>query len=181
MLFLSVAVVCIAVLGTHQVYFLGVVQRRRSADFEGMLASVEAVNLEGIRSVADLFLSPTKNQLGIEPPVMWEMLGGLEGVTRMRTNAKAMLDLCIYAERWGQEGELVAHLVRTDALYLSKAVRRIEWYVWFGVGRKRSHFALLEAAGYYDLIQRRLLGLYESIHVGRLPALQESLGFTSAA
>ena len=181
MLFLIVAVACIAVLGTHQIYFLVVAQRRRSADFEGMLASVEAVNLEGIRCVADLFLSPTKHQLGIEPPVMWQMLGGLEGLSRMRANAKAMLALCIYAERWGQEGELIAQLIRTDALYLSKAVRRIEWYVWLGIGRNRSHFALLEAAGYYHLIQRRLLGLYENNHVGRLPALQECLGFTSAS
>lgn len=176
MLFLSLASLLVVAVGAHQLYFFLLARKRRkSVDWESLLASVEAVDLEGIRAVADLFLSPNKHQLRLEPPVMWEMLGGVEGIERMRRNAEVMLDLCMYAARWGQEGELIAQLVRTDALYLKKAVTRIELMFWFGLGHRRAHFALMEAAGYYELMQRRLLGLYENTHVGLLPELKARL------
>lgn len=177
MLFLIAALVFAAALGSHQFVFLGRAFRwSGSKDWESILQSVEAVNLEGIQVIATLFLSPTKDQLRIEPPVMWEMLGGVEGVSRMRENAKAMLALCIYADRWGEEGVLIAQLIRTDALNLNKAIRRLEWMAWLGLGKRQSHFALMEAAAHYCLIQRRLFSLYESAHIGRLPALQACLG-----
>lgn len=181
MLYLILAFACIAVLGAYQAQFLLAKKRRNAQQWDQLLDRVEAVNLEGIQAIAHSFLRPTKDQLHIEPPVMWQMLGGMEGVRVMRTNATAMLELCVYAERWGQEGELVAQLIRTDALNLSKAIRRIEWAVRYGIGIRRSHFALLEAAGYYDLIQRRLLGLYEKTHVGKLPELQARLSTASAS
>lgn len=176
MLFLGVASLFAVAVGAHQLYFfLLAKKRRRLMDWDSLLASVEAVNLEGIRAIADLFLSPTKHQLRLDPPVMWEMLGGREGIEHMRNNAEVMLELCMYAGRWGQEGELIAQLVRTDALHLKKAVTRIELMLWFGLGQRRAHFALLEAAGYYELMQRRLFGLYESTHAARLPELQARL------
>jgi len=176
MLFFLAIVLVAALVLLPQFGFL--VRRKKSSkqNWEDTVASVEEVNLEGIRAIADMFLNPTKDQLRLEPPVMWEMLGGFKGLQRMHTNAELMLELCVYAERWDFQGPVISEMIRLDAINFNKAVRQVELSFVFGLGNVRGHFAIMEVAAHYDLIRRRLLGQYEKSHVGRLPLLQAQLG-----
>ncbi len=175
MLFFSAVSIVAVVLAVYQFGFL--TRRRKSLNrsWDDIVASIEAVNLEGIRDIADMFLNPTKDQLRLEPPVMWQMIGGLKGLQQMSKNAEFMLELCMYAERWDFQGPVISEMIRLDAVNLNKAVRRLELSMLYGFGKVRSHFAVMEAAAHYDLIRRRLLGQYEKSHMGRLPILLDRL------
>lgn len=170
-----VAGVAVVVL-VPQVKFL--IRRKRTLNrgWDELIANLEKVNFEAVRDVANMFLSPTKDQLRLEPAVMWEMLGGSKGLEQLRHNAAAMLELCIYAEQWDTQGRVISEMIRLDAVNLNRAIRRVELSSVFGLGRVRGHLALMETAAHYELIRRRLLSFYEQNHVGRLPALQQQLG-----
>ena len=175
MLFFIAVLVVGIVVAAYQFGFLARRQKLITRSWDDIVAGIEHVNLEGIRDIADMFLNPTKDQLRLEPPVMWQMLGGLKGLHQMSRNAESMLELCVYAERWDFQGPIISEMIRLDAVNLNKAVRSLELSMLYGFGKVRSHFAVMEAAAHYDLIRRRLLGQYEKSHMGRLPALQQRL------
>ncbi len=153
--------------------------RRRSLSarsWEEMLATVQPIDLEGIRSIADCYLRPDGDQLRVEPDEMWRIVGGLEGIGRLKANARVMLELAVFAERWNwEQGPVIAEMIRRDALRLNKAVFRIELALIFRFGFVRSSFNLQEAASSYYLIRGRLLGLYRVTHIALLPHLEAAL------
>ena len=162
------------VVAVYQISFF--VRRRRVVErsWEEILTSIEPVDIEALQDVASMFLTPAKNQLRYEPNVIWQMLGGLEGINRLRANAAALLDLAVYAERWNRDhGPCVSELIRRDAVNLNKAVNCIQLAVGLQFGNITAPFALMEAAAHYELIRRRLLGIYEDTHVALLPQLLE--------
>jgi hypothetical protein len=108
------------------------------------------------------------------------MLGGREGLRRMRDNARLMLLLAAHAQRWNfDEGVIVTERMRRDALRLRQAVRRIELTLTFhAVLRHHATlipFHLHEAASAYYLMRQRLLALYQTSHAGLYPVLAEAL------
>ncbi len=153
-------------------------QRRKlaSRSWGDVLGNLEPVDLDGLRRIADSFLQPDKNQLGIEPAEMWKIVGGLEGLNRLKTNAWAMLHLAVFAERWNcEQGIIVSEMIRRDAVRLNRAIIRIQLGVLFQFGFVRSPFYLQEAVAFYYLIRSRLVGLYQISHVGLIPCLEKAL------
>lgn len=176
MLFFGLAVGFLALIGVPQLAFM--VRRRRllKREWSEVVASIEPVHLAGIAAIAEMYLHPTKDQLRLEPPVMWQMLGGFEGVQKLASNANAMLELCVIAESWDNNGRLISELIRVDLVQLKKALFQIEMATMFGLLNARGHFALMQIAAHYNLIRLRLLGQYENAHVARLQVLQAQLG-----
>ena len=175
MLFICLVVLFVALVGVPQLTFM--VRRRRllKRDWSEVVASIEPINFAGVTAIAEMYLHPTKDQLRIEPPVMWDMLGGIEGVRKLADNANAMLELCVLAENWDYNGPVISELIRTDLWNVKKALVRIELATLHGYTNTRGHFALMELAASYNLIRLRLLGQYEKAHVARLPVLQARL------
>lgn len=111
---------------------------------------------------------------------MWLMLGGEEGLRRMKNNARLMLMLAAHAQRWNfDEGVIVTERIRRDALRLQQSVRRVEFALMFHSVLRRSAtlipFHLHEAASAYYLMRQRLLALYQTSHAGLYPRLVEVL------
>ena len=151
-----------------------VYRRRRllNGSWQSILTRIEPLDVAGLKAVAECYLQPDKNQLRLEPTDMWRIVGGLEGVSRLRSNAEVMLDLAVYAERWNQgEGPVVSEMIRRDAVRLKQAVTRIQITFFLQIGLLRTPFHLQEAISSYCLIRSRLIGLYENAHVGLLPSL----------
>ena len=161
------------------VYQVSFVLRRRALaalSWDEVIARIEPLDLDGIRSIADHYLHPDRDQLSIEPATMWEMVGGLDGLTRMRSNAAVMLELAVYAERWNEdEGPVVSEMIRRDAVRLNRAVTRIEITLLSRLGFVRAPFHLQEVSASYYLIRSRLLGLYRNSHAGLLPRLEAAV------
>ena len=153
--------------------------RRRNLlrrDWDDVLAELRPVHLDALRLIAQVYLQPEKDQLRIEPQEMWELLGGLKGIRRLKANARVMLNLAVFAQRWNREqGPIVAEMIRREAVRLDRAVFRLELIFLLHLGLMRVPFHLLEAASSYYLIRGRLIGLYQVSHIGLMPRLEAAL------
>jgi len=177
--FLLLGVVALALVGAalwSQFSTMRVDQR----SWVDLVSALKPIEFDHIRSVARDYLDPRGGQISLEPPELWLMLGGKEGLRRMRENAKLMLALAALAQQWNfDEGVIVTERIRRDALRLRKSVRRVEMALTFHSVMRHSAtlipFHLHEAASAYYLIRQRLLALYQTSHAGLYPRLAEVL------
>lgn len=151
---------------------------RRS--WNDLVSALKPIEFDRVSSVARDFLDPKGDQISLEPPDLWLMLGGRDGLRRMRENARLMLALAAHAQQWNfDEGVIVTERMRRDALRLRGSVRRVEMALAFHwVTRKPATlipFHLHEAASAYYLMRQRLLALYQTSHAGLYPRLAEIL------
>ncbi len=157
---------------------------RRSIRVDGrswgaLVSALQQINLDGLQSVARDYLEPRKGQIAMEPEVIWQLLGGEQGLNRMRANADLLLAIASHASQWnGEESTVVAERMRRDAVRLRSAVRRIRMGMLSQIVTGRHWvsvpFQLQEAASSYYLMRQRLVALYETSHVGLLPQLLEA-------
>ena len=149
----------------------------RKLDWADLVRELEPVNSAAIERVARDYLTPVKGQLNLEPGDLWEMVGGLEGIERMRANARVICALAAYAERWNfDEAVVVTERIRREAVVVRRAARHILLHHYMSAaGRARVPFYIQEAATSYHLMRTRLLALYETSHEGRYPALARAL------
>lgn len=144
--------------------------------WEELLAELQPVQSAGINSAALEYLQPVRPQIATEPSELWKMIGGAEGLGRMRSNADVLLALAAYAQQWNfDESVIVAERMRRDSLALRRAARVVACTVFLGVGRSRGAFYMHEAASAYYLMARRLLALYEASPARRHPRLAAAL------
>lgn len=160
-------------------YIVNTAYRRRlllTRSWEDVLGMAEPVDLVGLKSIADCYLQPDTNQLRIQPNEMWEIIGGLKGVNRLKVNAGIMLDLAVFAERWNSEhGPVISEMIRRDVLRLNRSILAVQAALFFRWGFVRAPFHLQEAVSSYYLIRGRLLGLYRVSHMGLLHRLEAAL------
>lgn len=150
------------------------------SSWQDLVSQLKRIEFQRITSVARDYLEPQGGQISLEPADMWLMLGGREGLRRMRENARLMLLLAAHAQQWNfDEGVIVTERMRRDAIRLNSAVRRIELALTFNLILRRSSnlipFHLHEAASSYYLMRQRLLALYQTSHSGLYPRLAEVL------
>lgn len=176
MLLFAVLITLLASYATIQVRFF--IRRRRLAylTVDELLGRIQPVNIRAVAAIAETFLNPSKSQLELEPPVMWESIGEMEGLEALVKNADAILDLAAFAARWNRtEGRIVTEMIRRDGVRLKRAAFKIQLASYFSFGTVFAPFQLQEAAAAYYLMRRRVLGLYEAAHVGLYPQLIATL------
>ncbi len=151
-------------------------ESRQLKPWADLVARIRPLNPAHIERLAESYLNPSKDQLRIEPAEMWELLGGHEGIDRMRDNAEAMLELARHVQRWNvTEGRIVTEMMRRDAVRLRKAARDIELSMLTHRYATLAPFCLQEASAAYYLMRQRLLALYENNHAGLRPQLASLL------
>jgi hypothetical protein len=151
-------------------------QRRRSATWEDLIARMEPMHARGLELVALDNLQPQANQLRLEPEHLWGLIGGMEGLRRMRNNADLLISLAAYVQRWNfEEGVIVAERMRHDAVQLKRAIFRIRIDMTLRRTQLRTPFYIHQAATSYYLMTKRVLALYETSHSGLLPKLAAAM------
>lgn len=169
------------VLGVAVAYLLLKTLRKRKAEnWNDLVARIQQVDFAKIALVAQDYLNPQRGQIDMEPVEMWDLIGGFEGISRMRENVDVLLALAAYAQRWNyDESVIVYHRMRSDAAMMRRAAFRLR----LGMTRMRIlrsfqlrvPFRLYETVAAYYLMRQRLLTLYETSHAGLYPALAASL------
>jgi hypothetical protein len=150
--------------------------RLARCSWEELLAQLHRIETDGITAVAMNHLAPARDQLTLQPEDMWNLMGGLEGLQRMRENGRILIALASYVERWNyEEGVIIAERMRRDGLQLRRSVTRIMLETFLGMKQVRIPFYLHEAASSYYLMRQRLLALYQTNHAGLYPRLAEIL------
>jgi hypothetical protein len=152
------------------------VSHLRDKEWDELLQMLQPVHFRGLEMVALDHIDPQGNQLKIEPGDMWALLGGPEGLRRMKQNADVMIALAAYASRWNMvEAAIVAERMRQDAIMLKRALFRVRMDASLHRQPIRFPFYLHQAASSYYLMLRRLLCLYEANHAGLHPRLAAAL------
>ncbi len=165
----------VLVLGLYYISFV-VGESREPRPWPELLGRIQPVDMVQMERLAMSYLSPSKDQLGIEPSEMWELIGGHDGLDRMRRNAEAMLDLARYVQRWNPtEGRVVTEMMRRDAVRLRAAARKVEMGTLTHRYAALAPFSVQEASAAYFLMRQRLLALYESNHAALRPQLASVL------
>ena len=149
----------------------------RELEWADLVAELEPVNSTAIERVAQDYLTPAKGQLNLEPGDLWEMVGGLEGIEKMRGNARIICALAAYAERWNfNEAVVVTERIRREAMVVRRAALHVMVHHYLSVAAQaRVPFYVQEAATSYHLMRTRLLALYETSHQARYPVLARAL------
>ncbi len=151
-------------------------KRLAACTWDELVAKLHPVESNGVMTVALNHLVPERDALNLEPQKMWILMGGLEGVQRMRENGRILVALASYVERWNfDEGIIIAERMRRDGMQLRRAVTRIMLATFLGRQRMRVPFYLQEVASSYYLMRQRLLVLYETNHAGLYSRLAEAL------
>jgi hypothetical protein len=152
------------------------VTQLRDREWDDLLGMLQPVHFRGLELVALDHIDPHGHQLQIEPGDMWALLGGPEGLRRMKQNADIMIALAAYASRWNMvEAAIVAERMRQDGIMLKRALFRIKFDAMLHRRPMRFPFYLHQAASSYYLMLRRLLCLYEANHAGLHPRLAAAL------
>ena len=141
-------------------------------DWHELVARLEPLPVDAIGQVAAEYLKPVKGQIGLDPNVVWNSIGGEEGLRRMRANAEVLIALAAYAQRWNfHESVIVAERMRHDGVALRRALFYLALSSKLARGRVYGPFYVHQAVSSYQLMRQRLLALYESSHAGRMPEL----------
>ncbi len=150
--------------------------RLQSVTWDDLLSRMEPMHARGLEIVALDNLQPKANQLQLEPEHLWGLIGGTEGLKRMRKNADLLIALAAHVQRWNfEEGVIVTERMRHDAVQLKRAIFRIRLDMMIRRSQLRVPFYIHQAASSYYLMTRRLLALYETSHAGLLPRLAETM------
>lgn len=171
----AVALLLLAIVAVQVRFFL---KRRaqQKTTWNALVARLEPLNFADLERIAKAYLEPRGNQLELQPHAMWRLLGGSDGLPRLRRNAEVMLDLAIFVQRWNfEDATIVAEIMRRDAARLQKAVHQIEMAMLLRRQSLRIPFYIHEASAAYYLMRQRLLALYETSHAGLLPRLSQAL------
>jgi hypothetical protein len=141
-----------------------------------LLERLEPLNFADLETIAKAYLEPHGNQLELQPQAMWRLLGGADGLPRLRRNAEVMLELAVFVQRWNfEDATVVAEIMRRDAARLQKAISQIEMAMLLRRNSLHIPFYIHEASAAYYLMRQRLLALYETSHAGLLPQLAQAL------
>lgn len=172
---IAVALLFLIIAGLQVRFFV----KRRSqqkTSWNNLLGRLEPLNFSDLEQIAKAYLEPRGNQLELQPPAMWRLLGGADGLPRLRRNAEVMLDLAMFVQRWNfEDATIVAEMMRRDAARLQKAINQIEMAMLLRRQSLRIPFYIHEASAAYYLMRQRLLALYEVNHAGLLPRLTSAL------
>jgi hypothetical protein len=174
--YLIVASGTVVATGVALVWSMKGVTDLRGKEWDDLVQMLQPVHFRGLELVARDHIDPQGDQLKIEPGDMWALLGGPEGLRRMKQNADVMIALAAYASRWNMvEASIVAERMRQDSLMLKRALFRIRVDEVLHRRPVRFPFYLHQAASSYYLMLRRLQCLYEANHAGLYPRLAAAL------
>lgn len=111
----------------------------------------------------------------LDPSRIWEMIGGLKGLEKLKNNSQVLIDLAFHLQRWYPEALIVAEELRLDARELEWNVGRLEGAANTGNLEISFPFYAQRAIATYYRMTRQLLTLYEEKNYSMFADLQKAL------
>lgn len=148
----------------------------RSSSWEELVKRIQPIPTADLERLALDNLRPQPDQLQLEPNEMWELVGGMDGMIRMRENSRILIALAAHVQQWNYtQAVIVAERMRRDAMQIRRALFKAEVEMMLCRRWIRMPFYIHDLASSYYLMTQRLLALYQISHVGLLPRLREAL------
>ncbi len=167
--------VFVLLLVSVSVYFVLRARRISRSAWPALLGRLKQIDREKFAAVALDLLEEGEPRAELDPGLIFEMVGGLEGLSALEQNCQVLVDLATYVQTWYPEALALAEELRLNA-------REIEWHVGrlrgaSQTGHLREQFPIYaqRAVATYYLMTRSLLVLYEGVQVPGFAELQRAL------
>ena len=180
-IFIGAVVFFLVLLIAIAVYYYRRARNSAQKDWDSLLSRLTTVDRSSIAEVALDIIDESGQQRKdedcaiLEPPEIWKLLGGIEGLEALEANTAVLIDLAFYFQQRYPEALVVAEQLRLSAREIEWQVKRLKGAAQTG---KLEHafpmYAQRAAAAYY-LMTQRLLDLYEQGDPPMLAALQKAL------
>jgi len=178
LLFLSLACLLIAFILAVGIYYALRLRASTSTEWEALLGKLIAIDRNGVDAVAldaiELSGQRRTDKLAreLDPDEIWKLLGGLDGVKRLESNSRILVEMAAYLQRSYPEAAAVAEDLRLQAKELELHVGRLR--MADEQGSLEFHIATYaqNAAVAYYLMEQRLQVLCQRANVQTFRPLQ---------
>jgi hypothetical protein len=179
--FVVLAVLFLVALSTALLHTYLRARRSAGQSWDDLLGRLSWIDRDAVSTIAlDAICEsgeprPSGDGFTLEPDVIWNLLGGLEGLEAIQHNCEVLVEMASYVQRTYPEALLVAEQLRLNA-------REIDWHVGRLKGAAQTGnlqasfdaYAQRAVVSYY-LMTRHLLALYGSAGFSRLAELQQAI------
>lgn len=177
---LSTLAVFLLVVGIAVIYGMRL-RRLRKATWEGLMRRIVPVDRRAIERVAFQTIDPSgqprsdeeRRELGRKE--IWALLDGMDGIRRMESNSRVLIEIAGYLERWHPEAAGPAEELRLEAKKLDWHISRLRAAEKNQCLEAHFHFYGRSAAVSYYLMLEQLLGLYQRTQSALFGELQKAL------
>jgi len=141
-----------------------------------LLSRLKHIDRDTLEAVAlDLLEQQQESDPQLDPNLIFEMVGGMEGLAAVEQNCDVLIDMATYVQRWYPEALEIAEELRLNS-------REIKWHIGRLRGASQTGhlydqfpiYAQRAVATYY-LMTRSLLVLYEGGQVPGFADLQQAI------
>jgi hypothetical protein len=136
-----------------------------------MLGKLTAIDRDEVDAVALDAIEPSgqrrtdRRARELEPDEIWKRLGGLDGVKRLESNSRVLVEMASYLQRTYPDGAAVAEELRLQAKELELYVGRLRMADEQGSLEFHIPTYAQNAAIAYYLMEQRLLALCQRANV----------------
>ena len=174
LIFLLAAGGLVSILISVAAYYLMRARRASKNAWKLLLGRLTQIDRDKFAAVA-LDLLEDREAQQLDPDVIFDMIGGMNGLTALEQNCDVLIDLATYVQRWYPEALQLGEELRLNA-------REIKWHVGrlrgaSQTGHMREQFPMYaqQAVATYYLMTRSLLVLYEGVQLPEFAELQQAI------
>jgi len=157
-------------------YFILRARRLSRQAWSALLARLQKIDREKVAVVAlDLLEEGEATHQQLDPEMIFEMIGGMNGLSALEQNCDVLIDLAAYVQKWYPDSLFLAEDLRLNA-------REIKWHIGrlrgaSQTGHLREQFPMYaqRAVATYYLMTRSLLVLYEGVRLAEFAELQHAI------
>ena len=140
-----------------------------------LLGRLAQIDREKFAVVALDLLDDEAAQSQLDPQLIFEMIGGMNGLDALEQNCDVLVDLATYVQKWYPDALELAEDLRLNA-------REIKWHIGrlrgaSQTGHLKDQFPMYaqRAVATYYLMTRSLLVLYEGVQLPEFADLQRAI------
>jgi hypothetical protein len=174
LIFLLAAGGLVSILISVAAYYLMRARRASKNAWKLLLGRLTQIDRDKFAAVA-LDLLEDREAQQLDPDVIFDMIGGMNGLTALEQNCDVLIDLATYVQRWYPEALQLGEELRLNA-------REIKWHIGrlrgaSQTGHMREQFPMYaqQAVATYYLMTRSLLVLYEGVHLPEFAELPRAI------
>ena len=177
--FLVLACLLVALIVVAGSYYFRRLRASNRTEWDTLLGKLIAIDRHGVDTVALDAIEPSGQRRTdtlareLEPAEIWKLLGGIDGVKRLESNSRVLVEMAAYLQRSYPEAAVSAEELRLQARELELLVDRLKMADEQGSLEFHIPTYAQNAAIAYYLMEQRLQMVCEQMNVRAFRPLQE--------
>jgi hypothetical protein len=157
------------------VYFLLRARRASRTTWKILMSRLKQIDRDKLATVALDLLEEGEAESQLDPELIFEMVGGLDGLDALAQNCDVLIDIAAYVQRWYPEGLEISEELRLNSREIKWHIGRLRGAMQTGHLREQFPMYAQRAVATYYLMTRSLLMLYEGAKIPGFAELQRAI------